>query len=203
MIYRMIAGSATLLAILAGMTGCTNGREGRADSAVANAATTADSGIPAKADTGMAGMNEAPTRDADQEFLRMMVDHHQGMIAMADSAAKSGSAHIKGDAADLSSAQKREQQWMLGTLKSGYSEDKMPMVRTSSTDMLGKLTGKTGAEFDRQFRLNVIAHHEEAIGMIDKYMPRLTRADVKKLAEKMKADQTSEIADFRKELEKT
>lgn len=76
---------------------------------------------------------------------------------------------------------------------------KEPLTR--STRIL--VAGKTGAELDRQFRENVIVHHEEGLGMIEKYMTRLTRAEVRQMAEKMKADQTREIAELRSELKGT
>lgn len=174
--------------------------------AMAIPAVPADSGMGMKSDTGMAGMagmNESPVRDADQEFLRMMVDHHQGMVVMADSAIAKGGAHIKADAREMASKQAAEQKKMLGMLKSDYSDDKMPMVMPSNATMLQRLAGKTGAELDRQFRENVIVHHEEGLGMIEKYMTRLTRAEVRQMAEKMKADQTREIAELRSELKGT
>jgi uncharacterized protein (DUF305 family) len=43
-------------------------------------------------------------------------------------------------------------------------------------------------------------HHEEGIKMIDQFSPRLTNAELKQMATKMKADQTKEIAELRRKL---
>jgi uncharacterized protein (DUF305 family) len=83
---------------------------------------------------GMAGM----TGNADQDFLRMMSDHHKGLVAMAHLSAegeKKGSAGVQGDA-------KKER--------------------------------------------------------IDQSLPKMQRADLKAMAERMKRDQTSEIAAFQR-----
>ena len=39
--------------------------------------------------------------------------------------------------------------------------------------------------------------------MIDQFLPKLTRPDLKQMAEKMKAEQTREIAKFKRELGRT
>lgn len=156
-------------------------------------------------DSGMAGhdmsqMQQTPAKDADQEFLRMMVDHHQGIVVMADSAIRHGSADIKRDAEEMKKKQIPEQEKMKSILKSAYGEDKMAMVMPSNQPMISSLSGKPGAAFDRKFRENVIAHHEEALKMIADFTRRLTRPDVKDMAAKMKADQTREIAELKQEL---
>lgn len=61
---------------------------------------------PVSRDTGMAGMdhstmtaNRGPANDADHEFLRMMSDHHQGVVEMASAAMNKGSTpQVQGDA---------------------------------------------------------------------------------------------------------
>jgi len=149
----------------------------------------------------MPGMAETPARDANQEFLRMMVDHHEGMEAMADTALKkAGSAEVRAEATRMRAAQTAEQQKMLGMLKAQYSEDKMPMITPGNASMIAMLSGSSGAAFDRQFREHVIMHHEEGITMSDQFLPRLTNAEIKQMAEKMKTDQTKEIAELRAKL---
>jgi uncharacterized protein (DUF305 family) len=167
-----------------------------------NADTSSASAISAGADTGsMAGMASAPARDADQEFLRMMVDHHEGMVAMADTAVKkAASADVRSDATKMRTKQKDEQQKMLAMLRAQYSEDKMPMVTPGNASMITMIAGASGAAFDRQFREHVIMHHEEGIKMIDQFSPRLKNAELKQMATRMKADQTKEIAELRQEL---
>ncbi len=157
----------------------------------------------AGADTmgAMTGMDNSPARDPDQEFLRMMVDHHQGMVEMADIAlSKAATSHIKADATKMRAAQVAEQEKMKATLKKDYGEDKMAMITKDSRSMISMLSGASGAAFDKQFREHVIMHHEEGVKMIDRFSPRLKKSEVKQMAAKMKSDQTKEIAELRKEL---
>jgi uncharacterized protein (DUF305 family) len=150
---------------------------------------------------GMAGMASTPARDADQEFLRMMIDHHEGMIVMADTALKKGAtADVRSDATKMRTKQKDEQQKMQAMLRAQYSEDKMPMITPGDASMATMLAGASGAAFDRSFREHVVMHHEAGIKMIDQFSPRLTNAELKQMATKMKADQTREIAELRKKL---
>jgi len=52
-------------------------------------------------------MNQSPAKDADQEFLRMMVDHHEGLPVLSDSALKKGTS-IREMAEKMKAAQARE-----------------------------------------------------------------------------------------------
>ncbi len=200
-----LACTAPLLLVIAAAAACTKTGESARDTTAAVATTPAETGMPAMKDTsmsGMPGMNSTPAKDADQEFLRMMVDHHQGLIAMADSARiKSASAHIRNDAKTMQTKQAAEQKKIQAMLRSDYNDEKMPMIMPSNASMLAAASGKTGADYDRQFRENVIAHHEEALKMIDDFNPRFTRPAVKQMAAKMRADQSREIAELKKELQ--
>jgi uncharacterized protein (DUF305 family) len=150
---------------------------------------------------GMAGMASTPARDADQEFLRMMIDHHEGMIVMADTALKKGAAaDVRSDATKMRTKQKEEQQKMQAMLRAQYGEDKMPMVTSGDASMATMLAGASGAAFDRSFREHVIMHHEAGIKMIDQFSARLTNAELRQMATKMKADQAREVAELRREL---
>ena len=53
-----------------------------------------------------------------------------------------------------------------------------------------------GAEYDRAFYRHAIAHHRDGIRMTDDVLPRLTKPEVRQMAEKMKADQQKEITQF-------
>jgi uncharacterized protein (DUF305 family) len=175
---------------------------GKTDTSANDSAAATEGADTMAGMAGMAGMPSTPARDADQEFLRMMVDHHQGMLVMADTALRKAAAQdVKTDATKMRDKQRAEQQKMQDMLKTQYSEDKMPMVTPGNASMITMMAGASGAAFDRQFREHVIMHHEEGIKMVDQFSPRLTRPEVKQMAAKMKADQTREIAELRKELQ--
>ena len=176
------------------LVGCGKKGSPDADSASATSQTTDTMGT-------MAGMENKPAGDANQEFLQMMVDHHQGMVEMADTAVrKAATPRVKAEATKMRAKQREEQAKMKDMLKTQYGEDKMPMVTEGNASMITLLAGASGAAFDRQFREHVIMHHEEALKMIDQFSSRLTNSELKQMAEKMKVDQTREIAELRKEL---
>ena len=45
---------------------------------------------------------------------------------------------------------------------------------------------------------HVIMHHQEGLKMIDQFLPRLTKPELKQMAEKMRADQQKEIQEFQR-----
>lgn len=170
-----------------------------ADSPAGAAATTAksDTGMAGMDHSKMAGMDRAPAKDADHEFLRMMVDHHQGLIAMMDGAmSRATSADAKADAEKLHHKQSQEQEQMVGMIKNGYSETIQPMVMPNNKAMNDSLQQKSGAAYDRDMYRHVVMHHREGIQMIDRFLPSLQNAEVKSMAEKMRADQQREITEF-------
>ncbi|HEX6041625.1 DUF305 domain-containing protein [Longimicrobium sp.] len=143
---------------------------------------------------------ETPPADAgtaqgspDQQFLREMTNHHEGMKRMAAEATQKGSAEIKTAAAEMSQKQTAEQQEMLSMLQSeGISHQ--PTILPSNQAMVDSLTQKpAGADFDMAFHMQVIAHHREGIAMIDRMLPQLTNPQVRTMAERMKADQQRDI----------
>lgn len=151
--------------------------------------------------SNMAGMDRGPATDANHEFLRKMSDHHQGLIVMMDAAMeRASSAGAKADAKKLHAKQHEEQKQMLGMITSAYSETYTPMEMPSSKAMNDSLQQKSGAEYDRDMYRHVIMHHQEGIKMMDEFLPKLTRADLRQMVQKMKADQTREIAEFERRL---
>ncbi len=194
------------------VTSCASGDKtggSSSDSATATAATPATS--PAPADS-MSGMNMetgtpaqgtmdgmAMTGDPDRDFLRMMSDHHKGMIAMAhmtkDQKPALGAA---ADATKLDTKQDAELDKMQTMLEKDFKDPYTPKVTADNQAMVDQLRGKTGGDYDRTFYQNVVKHHQQAIVMVDDYLPKAKNAKLKQMAEKMKSDQTKEIAEFQK-----
>lgn len=148
----------------------------------------------------MAGM----TGDSDHDFLRMMSDHHKGLIAMAHPTIESKeNLSVKPDARQLDKKQDAELEKMITMLDKQYNDDYTPKIIPDNQQMVDELKGKSGKDYSRTFLTNVIKHHEQAIKMIDDYLPKAKNAQLKSMAEKMKTDQTQEIAKFQKELSAT
>lgn len=176
-----------------------------AGAAVAATDTAAAPGAMARADTGMAamdhskmaGMDRGPAKDADHEFLRMMSDHHEGLISMMDAAMeRASSTQAKADAKKLHDKQHEERDRMVGMIKSSYGETIEPMVMAHNEAMNDSLQQKSGAAYDRDMYRHVVMHHREGVEMIDRFLPRLRNADVKSMADRMRADQQREITEF-------
>ncbi len=156
---------------------------------------------------GMVGhdMSAMPnmTGDGDHDFLRMMSDHHKGLIQIAhmtkDRREKSPAV---ADAQKVDAAQDTELDHMVTMLEKDFKDPYSPKVVPEHQAMADALKPQTGTSYDRAFYQNVIKHHEEAISMIDAYLPTAKNPTVKQMAEKMRADQTREIAAFQQKLAK-
>lgn len=160
---------------------------GRGDTAADDTATGATAGT-------MAGMDMA---SADRDFLRMMSDHHEGLAVMATAAmTKASRSGTQGDAHNLHTKQAAERDSMLAMLRTAYSDTHAPTVMPGHRAQNDSLQALSGTSYDRTFYRMVIGHHREAIAMIDSTLPHLTKDDVKRMAEKMKADQQKEITAF-------
>lgn len=178
---------------------CAKSDEPSTDSAAGAAATPTTSDSMAGMSHGDMGRGAA--KDADQEFLRMMADHHEGFIQLATAAmTKASTPAVQGDAHKMHTKQAEEQKQMISMDQAMYGEALKPMVMPSNKAMMDELQSKTGADYDRTFYEKVIAHHREGIKMTDDLLPKLTKPEVKQMAEKMKADQTREIAEIERKI---
>lgn len=155
-------------------------------------------------DTGMVGMdhsamaaNRGPAKDADHEFLRTMSDHHEGLIEMASAAMNKGSTpQVQGDAHRLHTKQEQEQTQMADMVQTTYGEMLQPMTMTADKAMNDTLQAKSGAEYDRTFYRMVVKHHQEGIQIMDEFAPRVQRAEVRQMIDKMRTDQQREIREL-------
>lgn len=146
----------------------------------------------------MSGMDSA--RNPDQQFLRMMSDHHEGLRLMAHDALGRKGVTVKVEAQKMDKEQDAELNRMLSMLKTEFNDAYTPKVMPNNQEMANSLKQKSGAAYDTTFRENVIKHHQEALQMIDEFLPQLTRQELKQMAEKMKAAQTREITKLKQEL---
>lgn len=183
----------SLLAGCGSDEGAASGDQASADSAASAAA--------APGDTSMAGMQHAAARNADQEFARMMVDHHRGMIVMAQQAMERGSTEaVKTQAHGMHQKQETEQKELLVLLQREYQDTHQPTVTPSNGAMADSLSAKQGSDYDMAFRMHTVMHHREGVQMIDQFLPRLTRPELRTMAERMKADQQADIQKLEREM---
>ena len=169
-------------------------------------AAAADSAAPMSSDSaGMANMPDmahtpgmAMTGDPDRDFLRMMGDHHKGLIAMAHETmeAARGTPGSRTDGRKLDARQDGELEQMVKMLEAHWKDSYEPKVSPLDQATIDTLTQQSGPAYGARFYRNVAAHHRRAIEMIDEYLPKAVRADVKTLAEKMRKNQQAEILEF-------
>lgn len=143
----------------------------------------------------------AAAQDANHEFLRMMSDHHEGLIAMASPAmTKASRQTTQGDAHKLHTKQEEEQKRMVAMIQSSYGESYTPKIIPQHQAMNDSLQAKSGAAYDSTFYADVVKHHQEGIQMIDRFLPQLTNAEVRQMVEKMRTEQTREIEEFQRKM---
>jgi uncharacterized protein (DUF305 family) len=180
-------------------------RDKTADSAAtANSPATATAGDSTAGHTmsGMQGMANM-TGNADHDFLRMMADHHDGLVLMTQMTEhRKDVGTAAADAAKLDAAQRKQVAQMETLLEKDYKDRYVPKVMPEHQAMADDLKTKSGKEYERTFYQDIIKHHQEAITMIDAYLPRAKNPMAKQMAEKMKAVQTTQIAEYQQKLAK-
>ena len=155
----------------------------------------------------MGKMNDMKmTGDFDLDFANMMMMHHQAAIDMSEvEVAKGSDAKIKTMAQNIITAQKAEieqmQQFVKNYKMPEAKMDKGEMhielgetMKTMMDKMMGmQMTGNT----DKDFVMMMIQHHESAVTMAEDEISHGKKLELKKMAQKMIADQSKEISDFK------
>ena len=145
---------------------------------------------------GMGSMGSGPY---DQNFIDMMVAHHQAAIAMAKVAQRKGEhAELKRLAADIVSAQDGEIAQMKAWRKQWYGSDQIATSTAGGMSGMGGMNVDLGQlenaqPFDKAFIDNMIPHHESAIQMAKDARTKAQHQEIKDLAGQIIAAQQQEI----------
>lgn len=142
---------------------------------------------------------------ADEQFVAMMITHHEQALAMADAVLNSEDLdpEILALATDIKAAQTPEIATMMGWLDAwgvAYNEgDSMGDMMSDDHGMMdgddmNDLAGGGTDNAGMAFLTGMIAHHEGAVAMATTIIAEGESATVTQLAEKIIADQTAEIA---------
>ena len=157
------------------------------------------------------------TATFDQQFIDMMVPHHQGAVEMAKVAQQRAQRpEIKRMAEEVIRAQDAEIAQMKAWRKAWFGSDqtppmeKMPMVEGmggqhgaaghgSTMDMAAdaEKLRQAGEPFERAFIDAMIPHHESAIAAAKAAQSRAQRDEIKKLAGEIVTAQEREIAQMK------
>ena len=177
-------------------------------SSTSSTSATATESASASASTDVA----ADHNDQDTTFAQMMIIHHEGAIEMSQLAIeRAESPEVVALAERIAEAQGPEIEEMTAWL-SAWGEDVSPgghggmdmggmdMNGMSQEEMMTQLDGMSGADFDQAFLEAMIAHHEGAIGMSEQQLAEGQNPDALMLAEKIIADQQTEITEMQEML---
>ncbi|MEO5511496.1 MAG: DUF305 domain-containing protein [Longimicrobiales bacterium] len=180
---------------------CNSGADKTADTSAPAATDSMSATQPATSSDGMNGMQMAMTGDPDRDFLRMMSDHHNGMIEMVHATVERKDVpDILTVAKRIDTSQDAELDQMVTMLENDYKDAYAPMLMPEAKKMADDLARKTGKGYERAFYEHTIMHHEAAIKMVDAYLPKSTKPAVKQMAEKIRLEQSKEIAEFKAKL---
>nr|WP_278003539.1 DUF305 domain-containing protein [Nodosilinea sp. TSF1-S3] len=184
-------------------------------------ACNTSSSAPKESDSAAMPMGDEPMADhsmmmelgpSDEEFDLRFIDgmilHHQGAIAMAESALQNSQRdEVKQLAEEIIAAQQveidRMQQWRQAWYPNaseepvmyhsamGHSMAMMPDMQ--ATMMMSGDLGAADDEFDLRFINGMIPHHEGALAMAQDALEKSSRPDVQQLAQDILSTQQVEI----------
>jgi uncharacterized protein (DUF305 family) len=161
----------------------------------------------------VAGRRAGEANAADVAFVRMMIDHHEQALVMADLAARhAGDGAVRRMAERIAAAQGPEIEAMRAWLarhsepggdsgghrhrQHGAAGDDAPGMATAA--QLDALRAARGDAFDGRFLDLMIAHHQGAVAMATDVISGGADTTVKELATDLIAVQTAEIARMRR-----
>jgi uncharacterized protein (DUF305 family) len=149
---------------------------------------------------------EADFSDADVTFAAGMIPHHQSAIEMAQLAeGRAADPRVLDLAARIEAAQGPEIEILSGWLDQwgadGESEMDHGGMDHGSGGMMSEqdmqaLMNATGAEFDRLFLTQMIAHHTGAVEMAQAELSEGSNTDALAMAESIRDSQSAEIAEM-------
>lgn len=147
---------------------------------------------------GVEALRGLKGKEFDIAFLSQMIVHHQGAVDMAEDALEvAKEPTTKTEAQKVVDAQKKEIDQMKGWLKEWYatepSKEHEDLMKQDMSHMMSMKVTDDHTFFDM-----MIPHHEGALAMSELVEERSEKAELKELAKKMIADQTAEIATYRK-----
>ena len=153
----------------------------------------------------------------DQQFIDMMVPHHEGAVAMAEIARTRGEhPEVKQMAEAILSTQRQEIDQMKAWRRAWFGSDQTPPM--SRMPMVPGMSGEHGAHggsgtmdmaadveklrpapepFDRAFIDAMTPHHQSAIDAARAAQARAQRPEIKQLAQDVIAAQQREIEQMR------
>lgn len=190
-----------VLAVMAAIGGCSaDDRAPVSDTAGVPAIPLTAANAPTSAPEPVAALPPRPplppARDADQEFLRHMLDHHETVIAVAHAQMMAPAGHAAhGGGADPAAFDSRldaEKLEMLALLSRLYGESFSPRP-DSAAGMAAERGGATASAASEGEHgapeADLGAQLQAGATLVDRFLPRLTRPQVREVARRVPASQ--------------
>jgi uncharacterized protein (DUF305 family) len=143
--------------------------------------------------------------DADVTFAADMIPHHESAIEMAQLAeGRAADPRVLDLAARIAAAQGPEIETLSGWLEQWGAEGEAGMDHGSmdhgsggmSEQDMQALTNARGAEFDRMFLIQMVAHHTGAVQMARTELSAGRDPDALAMAESIRDSQSAEVAEM-------
>ncbi|HVS60887.1 MAG TPA: DUF305 domain-containing protein [Gemmatimonadaceae bacterium] len=137
------------------------------------------------------------TGDPDHDFLRHMSDHHTGLIVLTHAAIESNrSPSFQPAIRKLEDDHDHELDIILSMLRRIYKDEYLPGAPRECNFMAQTL--RAGTSDSTTFFRSALKIEEQALQIINDYLPKATNAQVRRLAEELRRDEPREIAAIRK-----
>ena len=171
--------------------------DARHDSAVSSIGTVADApGL--NADTVGHGGDGAAIADPDQRFLHWMLNHHAEVVYLAHQAARHpDSATIRDVAKGVDESHDAETARMQALLRTEFGDTVSPTIRREHVGMVTPFASMRGEAYGSAFRSFLVAHHSEAVKMLDSASSELRRPSVRDLAQEIRRARARDVQALR------
>lgn len=172
--------------------------DARHDSATGSIGSAADApGLAA--DTVGHGNAGASIANPDQRFLRWMLNHHAEVVYLAHQATRHpDSATIRALAQRVDRSHDAETARMRTLLRAEFGDTTSPAIRREHAAMVTPFASMRGEAYGSAFRSFLVAHHSEAVKMLDSASSGLQRPAVRNLAEEIRRARTGDIDALRR-----
>jgi hypothetical protein len=128
----------------------------------------------------------------DQQLLQGVANVNQGVALLAhETMHRPGTFPSKTDAQAVDKQHDDQMDHIhaaLGMLNDSYT----PKASHADSARAAALGKQSGAAYDSAFRADVVHLDDQAVQMIDKYMPQLTNAQIKTMAQRLRDADTAE-----------
>lgn len=122
----------------------------------------------------------------DQQFLREMANNNEGVALLAhETMHRTGTFPSKTQAQAVDKQHDGQMDHIRAALTM-VNDHYVPRASHADSLIAASLRTKSHAAYDSAFRANVVQMDQRATGLIDKYLPQLTNAQIKTLAQRMR-----------------